>query len=111
MSSTNLVAFILGAGTHIGAAVATQLRKKGYRVTLGSRHPKPTSDNDAYFNVKVDVQRQESIEEAFDTVVRKLGPINVVIYNGMSLFLFVKCTIPRLIPSISCFCHATTDTR
>jgi len=90
MSSTKLVAFILGAGTHIGSAVAAQLREKGYRVALGSRNPKSTSDNDAYFNVKVDVQKRESIEHAFDTVVQKLGPVNVVIYNGMSLLLLVR---------------------
>ena len=47
MSSTNLVAFILGAGTHIGSVVTAQLREKGYRVALGSRNPKPTSDDDA----------------------------------------------------------------
>jgi hypothetical protein len=28
--------------------------------------------------------------EAFDTVVHKLGPVNVVIYNGMLLFLLDK---------------------
>jgi NAD(P)-dependent dehydrogenase (short-subunit alcohol dehydrogenase family) len=68
MSSTNLVALILGAGsTHIGSAVATQLREKGYRVALGSRNPKPTSEDEAYFNVKVNVQKRESIEEAFAT--------------------------------------------
>ena len=72
MSSTKLVAFILGAGTHIGSEVAAQLREKGYRVALGSRNPKPTSDDDAYLNVKVDVQKRESIVEAFDTVVHKL---------------------------------------
>jgi len=110
MSSTKLVAFILGAGTHIGSAVAAQLREKGYRVALGSRNPKPTSEDDAYFNVKVDVQKRESIEQAFDTVVHKLGPVNVVIYNGMSLFLFDK-KYAGLTLSISCFCHCTTDTR
>ena len=93
MSSTKLVAFILGAGTHIGSAVAAQLRDKGYRVALGSRNPKPTSEDDAYFNVKVDVQKRESIEEAFDTVVHKLGPVNVVIYNGMTLFSLVKLEV------------------
>ena len=72
MSSTKLVAFILGAGTHIGSEVAAQLREKGYCVALGIRNPKPTSDDDAYLNVKVDVQKRESIEEAFDTVVHKL---------------------------------------
>lgn len=85
MSSTKLVAFILGAGSNIGSAVAAQLREKGYRVALGSRNPKPSSEDDAYFNVKVDVQKRESIEQAFDTVVHKLGPVNVVIYNGKSL--------------------------
>jgi NAD(P)-dependent dehydrogenase (short-subunit alcohol dehydrogenase family) len=90
MSSTKFVAFILGAGTHISSAVAAQLREKGYRVALGSRNPKPASDDDAYFNVKVDVQKRESIEEAFDTVVQKLGPENVVVYNGVSLFLLVN---------------------
>jgi NAD(P)-dependent dehydrogenase (short-subunit alcohol dehydrogenase family) len=112
MSSTKLVAFILGAGTNIGSAVAAQLREKGYRVALGSRNPKPTTD-DTYFNVKVDVQKRESIEEAFDTVVQKLGPINVVIYNGMSLFplSLSNTTHAGLTLSVSCFCHSTTDFR
>ena len=77
MSSTKLarkvrkleVVFILGAGTHIGSAGAAQLRETGYRVALGSRNPKPTSDDDSYFNVKVDVQKRESTEKAFDTTV------------------------------------------
>ena len=85
MSSTKLLAFILDAGTHIGSAVAAQLREKGYRVALSSRNPKPTPDDDAYFTVKVDVQKRprESI------VVHKLGLVNVVIHNGMLLFLLV----------------------
>jgi len=110
MSSTKLVAFILGAGTHIGSAVATQLRENGYRVALGSRNPSPTPDDDAYFTVKVDVQSRESIEEAFDTVVHKLGPVNVVIYNDMSLFL-CRIRTARLILPISCFCHSAPNTR
>jgi len=84
----------------------SQLREKGYLVAFGSRNPKPTAD-DAYFNVKVDVQKRESIEEAFDTVVHKSGPVNVVIHNGMSPFLLInqRC---RLTPSPSCFCHCIT---
>jgi len=111
MSSTKLVAFILGAGTHIGSAVAAQLRDNGYRVALGSRNPKSTDDedNDAYFAVKVDVQSRESIEEAFDTVVHRLGPVNVVIYNGMFLSFFVELELQGSLP-ISCFCHSTTNT-
>jgi len=56
--STKLVAFILGAGTHIGSAVASQLREKGYRVALGSRNPKPTSEDERPF------QRQGRCSEA-----------------------------------------------
>jgi hypothetical protein len=99
-----------GAGTHIGFAVAAQLREKGYRVALGSRNSKPATNDDAYFNVKVDVQKRESIEEAFDTVVRKLGPVNVVIYNGKSVFPLDKKYVWLTLP-VSCFCHCTTNTR
>ncbi|KDR74017.1 hypothetical protein GALMADRAFT_124208 [Galerina marginata CBS 339.88] len=87
MSSSKLVAFILGAGTNIGTGLAAKLRENGYRVALGSRNPKPDADHEAYLNVKVDVQKRESIESAFDTVVSKLGPVNVVIYNAASLHL------------------------
>ncbi|KAJ3513691.1 hypothetical protein NLJ89_g2807 [Agrocybe chaxingu] len=81
--SSNLVAFILGAGSHIGAALAAHLRKNGYRVALGSRNPKPdTSEDEGYFHVKVDVESRVSIESAFEAVVSKLGPVNAVIYNG-----------------------------
>ena len=80
----------------------------GYRVALGGRNPKPTSDDDAYLNVKVDVQKRESIEEAFDTVVHKLGPMNVFIYNGMSLFFPNQIRNAQLILSTSCVCHSTT---
>ncbi|PPQ94428.1 hypothetical protein CVT25_002519, partial [Psilocybe cyanescens] len=77
--------FIIGAGTHVGAAVAAKLHENGYRVALGSRNPKQEGVNDAYFYVKVDVQNRESIEAAFDIVVEKLGPVNVVVYNAASV--------------------------
>ncbi|KAF8970547.1 hypothetical protein BDZ97DRAFT_1914451 [Flammula alnicola] len=86
MSSSKLVAFILGAGTHVGAAVAANLRAKGYKVALGSRNPAQVgADSEDYFHVKVDVSKREAIEAAFDTVVNKLGPVNVVVYNAASL--------------------------
>jgi len=103
--------FFLGAGTHIGSTVAAQLRENGYRVALVSRNPSLTpddEDNDTYFAVKVDVQSRESIEEAFDTVVHKLGPVNIVIYNGISLF--VELELQGSLP-ISCFCHSAPNTR
>lgn len=79
---SKLVAFVIGAGTHVGAAVAAKLNKNGYQVALGSRNPKQEGSDGSYFYVKVDVLSRESIEAAFDTVVEKLGPVNVVVYNG-----------------------------
>ncbi|CAA7262131.1 unnamed protein product [Cyclocybe aegerita] len=84
--SSNLVAFILGAGNHIGAALAAHLHKNGYRVALGSRNPKSdASEDEGYFHVKVDIESRESIESAFEAVVSKLGPVNAVIYNAASV--------------------------
>ncbi|KAF9546449.1 NAD(P)-binding protein [Agrocybe pediades] len=84
-NKTNLVAFILGAGTNVGAAVAAKLNKEGYRVALGGRNPKPRREDSPYFDVQVDVSKKESIFAAFDTVVKKLGPVNVVVYNAASV--------------------------
>lgn len=86
MSPTSkLVAFILGAGSNVGLSLAAKLKENGYRVALGSRNPQPETGDAAYLNVQVDVTKRESIESAFDTVVEKLGPVNVVIYNGKFL--------------------------
>lgn len=84
--SPKLVAFILGAGSNVGSSVAAKLKENGYHVALGSRNPKPDAEDAAYLNVQVDVTKRESIESAFDTVVKKLGPVNVVVYNGKSCF-------------------------
>ena len=79
MSHNNLVAFIIGAGPNIGAAVAAKLKENGYKVALGSRNPKA---EEGYFPVKLDVQEKESVLAAFSTVKNTLGPVNVVIFNG-----------------------------
>jgi len=89
MSSTRLVAFILGAGTHIGSAVAAQLRDRGYRVALGSRNPKPALEDDA-ISTSRSMFRSGKASRRPLTPVHKLGPVNIVIYNGMLLFLLVN---------------------
>ena len=88
MSATSrLVAFVLGAGSNVGSSVAAKLKENGYRVALGSRSAKNEEDQ-GYLNVKVDVTRRESIESAFDVVAEKLGPVNVVVYNGEWYLLY-----------------------
>lgn len=83
----SLVAFIIGAGPHIGAAIGTILKQNGYRVALGSRNPGKIDETKAggFYPVKVDASSSESIQAAFQTVNAELGSPNVVIYNGKVL--------------------------
>ena len=78
----SVVAFIIGAGPHVGAAVGTILKQNGYRVALGSRNPKFDETETGFHPVKVDASSSESIRAAFQTVNAELGHPNVVIYNG-----------------------------
>ncbi|KJA22150.1 hypothetical protein HYPSUDRAFT_41299 [Hypholoma sublateritium FD-334 SS-4] len=84
-TDSTLVAFIIGAGSHIGAAVAAKLHELGYKVALGSRHAAESETKQEYFHVQVDASRRESIEAAFGTVTKALGPVNVVVYNAASV--------------------------
>ncbi|EDR10835.1 uncharacterized protein LACBIDRAFT_315701 [Laccaria bicolor S238N-H82] len=89
----SLVAFIIGAGPHIGAAVGTILKQNGYRVALGSRNPKTDKETEeGFYPVKVDASSSESIQAAFQAVNAELGPPNVVIYNAAS---FVPLPTPE----------------
>lgn len=82
----SLVAFIIGAGPHIGAAVGTILKQNGYRVALGSRNPGKIDETKAggFYPVNVDASSSVSIQAAFQTVNAELGSPNVVIYNAAS---------------------------
>jgi len=76
-------AFILGAGGHIGLAVANKLKQEGYRVAVGSRKPLQV---EGLVPVTVDVSNTDSIAKAFAEVKEKLGVApNVVIFNGSSI--------------------------
>lgn len=119
VTQSNLVAFIIGAGSHIGGAAAAQLHANGYKVALGNRsgggsaapeHLLEHDVEDPYFHVKIDVSRRETIDSAFDDVVAKLGPINVVIYNGLSFrSAFIVETGQSHLVKYSCFLGCSTD--
>jgi len=82
----SLVAFILGAGTHVGLVVANRFKQKGYRVAIESRKP----IQEGLVAINVDVSNTDSITKAFAEVKEKLGfAPNVIIFNGL----------PRLITS------------
>ena len=76
-------AFILGAGGHVGLAVANKLKQEGYKVAIGSRKP---LQKEGLVPITVDVSDTDSITKAFAEVKEKLGAApNVVIFNGSSI--------------------------
>ena len=78
-------AFILGAGVHIGLAVANKLKQEGYQVAVGSRNP---LQEEGLVPITVDVSDTDSITKAFAEVKQKLGSApSVVIFNGSSIRL------------------------
>jgi len=79
------VAFILGAGGHVGLAVANKLKQEGYKVAVGSRKP---LQKEGLVPITVDVSNTDSVTEAFAEVKRKLGSApNVVVFNVADLTL------------------------
>ena len=103
-TDSTLVAFIIGAGSHIGAAVAAKLHGQGYKVALGNRHPAESENKADYLHVQVDASNRESIEAAFDTVTKALGPVNVVVFNGASnVYLTEDLVRLRILIFYSCF--------
>ena len=76
-------AFILGAGGHVGLAVANKLKQEGYKVAVGSRKP---LQKEGLVPITVDVSDTDSVTKAFAEVKEKLGAApNVVIFNGSSI--------------------------
>jgi NAD(P)-dependent dehydrogenase (short-subunit alcohol dehydrogenase family) len=82
MASTAPVAFILGAGPNIGAAVGKFFRQKGYQVALASRRLANGKGSDGTFNVQLDLSEPQSVPKAFQEVTSALGAPAVVVYNG-----------------------------
>jgi len=79
------VAFILGAGRHVGLAVAIKLKQEGYKVAIGSRNP---IEKEGLVPITVDVTDTDSISRAFAEVKEKLGSApNAVIFNGQFIHL------------------------
>ena len=76
-------AFIIGAGGHIGLAVANKLKQEGYKVAVGSRKP---LQKEGLVPITVDVSDTDSIANAFAEVKQKLGASpSVVVFNGPSI--------------------------
>jgi NAD(P)-dependent dehydrogenase (short-subunit alcohol dehydrogenase family) len=80
------IAFIIGAGSNVGTALARRFVQEGYTVVIGSRKPDvEVCKKEGLVPMKIDVCDEASIVDAFAAVEKELGPANVVVYNGRSI--------------------------
>ncbi|KAG8989959.1 hypothetical protein FRB94_013874 [Tulasnella sp. JGI-2019a] len=81
------IAFIVGYGPGVGAAVARRLKNDGFFVAVASRRVKPgpdTSDPHDYdLGIRLDMAKPEDVGPAFSEVEEELGrPPSLVVYNA-----------------------------
>jgi NAD(P)-dependent dehydrogenase (short-subunit alcohol dehydrogenase family) len=87
------VAVVVGAGPGLGAAVAHRFAKGGYRVAVMARSKEKLETlkeeiiaaGGQAIAVEVDAANEDSIKEAFATVVKELGHPSVLVYNAALL--------------------------
>ena len=78
-SLTGRVAVVTGGTGVIGGAIARGLTGAGARVAVVARGADQVDLGDAAFGVSADVLDRESLEAARDTIVERLGPIEVLV--------------------------------
>lgn len=82
------IAFIIGAGSNVGQAVALKLKEGGYKVAVGSRNPDVGgAEKNGFLPVTVDVSDVTTIENGFKAIRESYGgPPNVVIFNRAYIY-------------------------
>ncbi|KAG8901138.1 hypothetical protein FRB99_005510 [Tulasnella sp. 403] len=86
------VAFILGYGPNIGAAVAKKFKEEGFRVAVAARSLDRKAVEDlGYHGIQLDLSDVVAIGKAFDEVEATYGPASAVIYNGKSIMHLRTC--------------------
>ena len=74
------VAFVTGANRGIGLSIAKQLQEDGYLVAASYR-TEPPNHNDL-FPVKCDITSQHEVDQAFTSIEKKLGPVEILVANA-----------------------------
>jgi NAD(P)-dependent dehydrogenase (short-subunit alcohol dehydrogenase family) len=96
-ASTGRVAFVSGGSRGIGLATARALIEIGARVAItatsddtlraGAAELERVAGRDAVLPIRADVRRQEEVEQAIDTAVRRFGGLDVLVNNaGVGIF-------------------------
>ncbi|KIX99398.1 uncharacterized protein Z520_04974 [Fonsecaea multimorphosa CBS 102226] len=82
MTSTS-VAFILGYGPRVGAAVARKLASNGYHVAVASRGGSNSKTSDGFLSLKADFTSPDSIPALFRSVKDEFHAAPaVIVYNA-----------------------------
>lgn len=83
MSTASPIVLILGAGSRIGASVATRFAAKGYQVALASRSASEANNTANQIHIQSDFSDHSSVVNVFAQVKSLLGIPSVVVYNGV----------------------------
>ncbi len=75
-------ALITGTSTGIGRETALHFARQGYRVFAGARNPAAVEAHPNITAVKLDVDRDESVKEAVESVRRQAEAIDVLVNNA-----------------------------
>ena len=78
------VAFVMGASSGLGRAVAEQLMRNGVRIAICGRNSDKLAAacrETGAFGVQGDISDVKSVQEMLDTVSNKLGDIDILVTN------------------------------
>ncbi|KAG8902910.1 hypothetical protein FRC01_009425 [Tulasnella sp. 417] len=85
MSTSKPVAFVIGYGPNVGAAIARKFKSEGFRVAVSARKlDDGAAKADGYLGIQADFGDIASVRSAFDRLESELGPAAAVIYNAYS---------------------------
>ena len=77
------IAFVLGAGPHIGHHTTLALNAKGFRVALVARSLTDGTNEEGSLQIRLDLAEPTQLPQAFSKVKEDFGsPPSVVLYNG-----------------------------
>lgn len=76
------VVLITGASSGFGKAMAEYLSQQGYKVYGTSRNMGTTGSSNSYKIIGMDVQNQDSIQQAVEQIIAQEGSLDVLINNA-----------------------------